>query len=65
MRVHRGCHFYTSSFNRYYSHRPTSSTHTPGSALLSEPATEFFAYAALMVVVMALFIMLAMRYQYR
>ncbi|CAM6006345.1 unnamed protein product [Sphagnum balticum] len=44
---------------------PPAARMQPGSALLSEPATEFFAYAALMVVVMALFIMLAMRYQYR
>ena len=36
-----------------------------GSAVVTEPAMEFFFYAALMVIVMAFFAVLAMRYQYR
>ncbi|KAM3724786.1 Peptide transporter [Dirofilaria immitis] len=35
-----------------------------GSHIITEPATEFFVYAFLMIVVMGLFIMLAIRYNY-
>lgn len=35
-----------------------------GSHIVSEPATEFFVYAALMFIVMGIFILMAMNYTY-
>lgn len=35
-----------------------------GSHIVSEPATEFFVYAIMMITVIGIFIMLAMRYTY-
>lgn len=35
-----------------------------GSHVIKEPATEFFAYAALMLFVMVVFIVMAMNYKY-